>query len=1153
MKTSSSRFSHRPDQRHTNAGQIQGGMVTDADLVEAGQLHQARDEAQSRALVRSGTPAEGGIVDRNGPKLRLGTVFAQGRQGRLVASAKLSGDPLDLYTKQADLPLGPAKLPEGEALVYADLWDRTIRAQQDPYLADAGLHGAETGFRTRTMVQIKALPAAVFSAKDARERLAKGAWPFCATGDATAKLTPKNLTQDSTTADPCADKITAERQVPNALWRLEAIAVAPDPATGEVRELTLAWSLENAAALETVETLKDKTAREAFERDTAVYEFLSEATEAQIGAFPDGHKPERPVLTEQLFPAPVPAPDRNGGKAFDLVRRWNGAATFKLQGNAVAGKLGAGATDGVVAIAGGTVTIDTDAFTVEIALTGKVVLAGDYWLVELRRFAAKDDRLRLVNDGDAAGPRHHFCDLFEVKDGAPKPLTKADLARLDFPSLTSLQADRVQFEPDCDDLFGDATTVHEALNKLCDLDAKLVDFTPPPNCDRFTGAKTVQEALEKLCKIEDSLNLEHYLRLTADWGVLCGIDVTLQLTGASGLKWSRGAMLDRKGRLIDVDAGSVNLLALPDAQTLGGTLFEIASKYNGVCFALAAETADGPVRPFLCDPKTAFGPSDPGYAAAVKNCESIGRIDFGKVAGTLTQKEKNYLEDSLSVWNKRGVLAGSAQLDDDGGKVMKKVTDEMLESYLATFEGAEKTAETAKMTRLFKEAETKYDPNRNAGMAENVLRMNLAATKIGILALAEKFWRDNRTCACRHLTVPCPPDPGNPPFLVPAGRVFFNFNNFGKPISVASFDPYQWRKQAMTWRSRNYFLGSFTRDWQSTGIDKCAQVPEERDLPDITVKPPVFEPPIELGPWFIDPDLVEPDPKWPPRGDLDVVVPPLVRDPGLLGAVRPSIDSLKVEAAKDTLEGAGFKISEVIDTGTEDALAKVKALRDGEVIDLAEGKTPKPGDTVALITSGGNAIDFVLIKEGTTKQKFETTASLTEKLTELGVEFTRPTKDVPGTAQPGSGGVEVPDLSGLRAELADMAKARDTITAEIASLSDSRDDLLKTITDAKTELATLGTQRDAAVKSMTEILTSIEKAREEQAKLRTELRRDLPLEAVVTGNAPAVKALREAGLVSLRDIEGASAGDITRIMRNAGVTNLNGSTLRTNVTRFIER
>ena len=1139
MKTSSSRFSLRPEERHANAGQIQGGMVTDADLVETGQLHQAREEAKARAIVRSGTPAEGGIVDRAGPSLRAGTVFAQGRQGQLVASEKLGEDPVDIYAKQADLHLGPTKLPVGEVLIYADLWDRVIRAQQDDYLADAGLHGAETSFRTRTMVQLKALPGDVFSVDEARERLAEGLWPFCVTGDATAKLTPKNISQDNKTADPCADKITAEREVPNALFRIEAIAVTPDPATGIVREVTLAWSLENAAGLESVKTLADKTAREAFERDTAAYEFFSEATEAQIGAFPDGHAAERPILTEQLHPAPTPAAGRNGGEAFDLVRRWDGAATFGLHGNSVSDKIGAGATDGVATIAGGIARIDTDAFTVEIALSGKVILTGDYWLVELRRFAAKSGQLRLVNDGAAVGPRHHFCDLIQVKDRSPLPLGKSDLARLDFPSLTNLEADRVHFVPGCDDLYGDASTVHEALNKLCDLNASHVDFTPPQNCDRFDGTKTVQQALERLCTIEDSFSLEHYLRLTADWGVLCGLDVTLQFNSASGLKWSAGAMLDRKGRLIDVAAGSADLINLPAAQIIGDSLIEITSKRNGVCFALAADSADGPVRPFLCDPSKAFSPSEPTFENAVDRCRSIGKIDFGSITGTLKEQENKYLEDALAVWNKRGVLAGSAQLDDDGGEVMTKVTERMLESYLGTFEGSEKTAETIKMKRLFEEAETKYNPGRNAGLAENVLRMNLAATKIGILAQAEKFWQDNRTCHCRHLVVPCPSSPGDPPYLVPIGRVTFVFGDSGKPIEVRSFDPFKWRKQAMTWRSRQYFLGSFTLDWQSSDVEKCLQTPGERGVPDITVKPPVPKPPISIPPWFVDPVPIPIDPKWPPRDEFDVITP-IPREPGFFDQVRPSIDSLKVEAAKDTLQGSGFDVAEVIDTASEDALARLKTLREGEVVDIAEGKAPKPGDTVALITSGGNAIDYVLIKEGTTKQPFETAASLKEKLGALGISAATPA-------------AVIPDLSGIRAELEAMATAKDVMSAEIATLNESRDDLLKTITAAKGELVTLGEERDAAVAVMTEIMASLEKAREEQAKFRVEIRRDLPVGTMITENEAAIRALREAGIVSLRDVEQASASSITRIMRGAGVTDINGSTLRNNATQFIGR
>jgi len=1151
MKTSSSRFSHRIRQRYANAGQIQGGMVTDADLVEAGQLHQARDEEQSRALVRSGTPADGGIVDQAGPALREGTVFAQGKQGQLVASEKLTADPVDIFAKQADLPLGPSKLPNGEALIYADLWDRTIRAQQDSYLADAGLHGAETGFRTRTMVQLKALPDAVASAKEAQDLLDKGQWPFCATGNAVAKLTKKNVSQDSKTADPCADKITAEREVPNALWRVEAIAVKSDPASGAVKEVTLAWSLKNAAGLESVKTLADKTAREAFERDTAVYEFLSEPTECQIGAFPDGHEPERPVLSEQLHPAAQPGNGRNGGKPFDLVRRWDGAATFTPQGNAVSGKLGAGATDGVATITTGVARIDTDAFAVEIPLTGQTVLAGDYWLVELRRFA-KGEELRLVDEGAAHGPRHHFCLLIQAKGGDPGPLSKSDLYRLDFPSLTGLVADRVAFARECDDLYGDAQTVQEALAKLCELDASHVDFTPPGDCDRFVGAGTVQEALERLCKIEDSLTLERYLRLTADWGVLCGIDVTLKLTGANGLKWSGGTMLDRKGRLIDVAAGSVNLLTLPEEQILGGKLSEISEKNYWVCFALAADSAEGPVKPYLCDPQLAFGPYDPTFEQAMEACQKQGKIDLGKITDQLKDNETAYLDDTLAVWNKRGVLTGSAQLDDAGGEVMKGITDKMLASYLDTFEGAEKDAESRELKRLFQEAEVKYDPNRNAGISENVTRMNLYATKIGILALSEKFWKDNRTCDCRHLVVPCAPDLGEPPYLVPLGGVRFDFEDGRNPSEIVFFDPFGLRKQAMTWRSYRYYSSNFTPTGPNSPGDNCWQRPETRKLPDIVVKPPVLRPvPID-PPWIIDPEPIGPvNPKWPPREPIYKPVEPIYTDPGFVDPVGPLIDDLKVEAAKDTLEGSGFKIAEVIDTGGEDALAKLKELG-GNTDDVAKGKVPKPGDTVALITSGGNAIDYVLIKEGTTKQAFETTASLKDKLAEIGIEVPEAGAAATVKAQPAPV-VEKPDFSDVRAELDEITKAKDQVTVELGELSKSREDLLKAIEETKAELVNIGDERDRAKTDMQEMLTELERAREEQANVRLDIRRELPLDAVLGGNDQAVKALREAGVVSMRDVESLSATRLTQILRRGDVTNVNGSALKTNVNSFIRR
>jgi len=92
MKGSNSRFSHRPVKLFSNIAHVQGGMVTDADLTEAGQIHQARDETQTTLTLNSGSPQRQGIVRLSGglPSLREGYVVAEGKIGQLFQPEGLS-------------------------------------------------------------------------------------------------------------------------------------------------------------------------------------------------------------------------------------------------------------------------------------------------------------------------------------------------------------------------------------------------------------------------------------------------------------------------------------------------------------------------------------------------------------------------------------------------------------------------------------------------------------------------------------------------------------------------------------------------------------------------------------------------------------------------------------------------------------------------------------------------------------------------------------------------------------------------------------------------------------------------------------------------------------------------------------------------------
>ena len=145
MKGQISRDSYRPAQRYAGVFHIQGAMVTDADLDERTRIVTARTDLLGDDTVKDGVPAIGGAIAIDGLG-NLRSARASSMPTACVACSPLrraptSPRPSPSSREQADLPLGPA-LPAADSVVYADIWERAVFALEDPYLADAGLHGA---------------------------------------------------------------------------------------------------------------------------------------------------------------------------------------------------------------------------------------------------------------------------------------------------------------------------------------------------------------------------------------------------------------------------------------------------------------------------------------------------------------------------------------------------------------------------------------------------------------------------------------------------------------------------------------------------------------------------------------------------------------------------------------------------------------------------------------------------------------------------------------------------------------------------------------------------------------------------------------------------------------------------------------------------
>lgn len=1194
MKGSNSRFSHRPGQRYSNTGHIQGGMVTDADLTETGQLHQARDEAQNSLTMPSGVPAQDGVVRfvEGGPQLQQGWVMAEGKQGRLVAAdgkEELTG--IGLFAAQADLPGGPA-LPEKRALLYADLWERPVFAAQDDYLADPGLHGAETSYRTRTMTQIKALPLSdSMTLEQALHELEKGAGVFARTGNALASVIPKNTEIAVDDCDPCADQIEVVPTVHNALFRMEVVGVRRD-GDGKATHARFAWSLENAAAIETMARIADPASgqaiKDAFMRDGAVYEYFLDATEAQIGRFAPGFTPQAPEFKDVLADG-----------AATHVRRWDGVAEVNLANSTITANSALGARR--MTAAAGKARLTVDAFSIEIAYNGKELLTGDYWLVELRRFAPEAGRIRLVGgtgnkNALPVGIRHHFCALFEIEEGTGLMPSDAGRRALSFPALTDIPASHVAFSPDCPPFFDNAENVADALNALCDLDAGQVGFTPacppffdnagnvadalnalcdldagqigftpPANCERLSGARTVEEALQKLCKVQDDTMLTQVLRVMMDWGVVCGIRPRLKEVGKTEIVWTAGTMLDRNGRLVEVRAGAFDLQELK-ADFILGDLQQIMEKEGEICLSFAAGE-DGALQIFLSDHATAFGPRDRTMREVIEACiEGRKKIDFDGIRRKLDEAEVAVVQKLGSVWANRRVLDGRVPLTLGEARVAEAVNKTLKEEYLANAEPERQKEVTNLLNRVAEE----YNPAAVAGPARDVRRMQREAATFGVIATAEE--EDRIACRCASGLVPCPPPAGEFGALVPVGCI--KPINARKEVSpLASLCVYCCRKQAMTWRSARYYQGSFIDEYFPALKEQCCREPDKPDT--------------DIGDWLDDwvddlytpPDIVvrpkpqpQPDPIWPPKQPPDYTpAPPRPRFPfdgGVHTNPKLEIHDFSAADATSLLTGNGFELTETIDLeGSGDPLVKLTELgADGATV--LGRNVPEPGDKVAMVTRGGKAVDFFVIEKGLGKLPFETeamTAARVEKvLGDLGV------LDGPKIAPPGGPATTV-DFGALEGRLDALIRTRDETAADISRLAGQRDTLATEVTalsnrlteisalradfatdlqNSRAELAEIERLKAANLQDIGAARAELEDVRKANLEVVASIRREQPVEAVLAGNTEAVKALKAAGIVSLGDIEKNDTNQLTTALRRTG---LNGTQIKALANSFIRR
>ncbi len=1109
MKAQFSRESHRPPQRYSGVYHIQGAMVTDADLDERSTITRERTDNLGDDTIKDGVPAIGGAVDiaANGTvSLRPGVIYADGVRGMLQAAGAPPATPLGIFMAQADLPMGPALPGNASLIVYADIWERPVFPLEDPYLADPGLHGAITGFRTRTMTQLKAAPITALADIEA----GTGAFPRMGTG--VLAVTPLNAEILADDCDPCADVVSAEQLVANALWRLEVISIEGTP--NNPSRVVLAWSDENAA-----EIAPATVSHESFERANKVYEFFSPITESRAGVFANAADARLPAFVDDMATTPVP-PKNHNGQSWPFVRRWDGVATINTTAGTVVGSLGGGFT---VTAAGKKITLRVGAFEAVLDLANAAVVPGDYWLVELRRHAAEADRIRLVQP-TPVGILHHYCTLVDVTNGAIAALTDARHRKLTFPTLADLPADHVGFDNNCAKLYGNAENVQQALDNLCSIAAEDIAFEP--GCTLYGDAKNVQEALDALCRVDFSV--EATLRLLFDWGVVCGIVPKKAALFGGKITITPGSYLDRAGRMTQFEGAELDVSTLKIGETVH---FKNDDELHGalvkgeVCLALAAE--DGGKSSIHLVPKAiAYGPPDLSFRERVSACVDKKKIvKFDELVAALPARQKAAATKIVLATSGGGAFGGTARMTPaefaDANAFQAKL--------FGAFEQAADPEDAAVLKERVEQARRDNPTGNLTGPALEIRQMQQSTAVFAAFAQTDE--ERLRRCICDNLFPTCPPELGKRPYFVPIACLRGSLDR--PTIFLQEVCPYCCRKQAMTWRSVQYFIGDMRERVAGQLSELCCSHAERVPKPGLNYDPKRYRTfdPVRFAEEF---KLVNSFLDRPERLPSDFTT-------------RVDVKNLSAADAQAALRGTGIEIAETIDINDAKAFETIETKLTGVTpIDLlVTAEQVRPGDKVGLLVQDGVARGYVLLERGSGKLPFEPARA--------GLKI--------ADADLAAADKLVRDTAGARNELDGLAKRREALVNEIGglrtdieALTKLREETAGSLNEVRTQLTELAKVRETLSSAIAAAGNELKAADDSRKTMIEAVRNAQPVTVVLGNDNPEVMAkLAGAGITTVADVAKLTPAAIRRLDSAGVIKETEATALKTKATEFLKR
>ncbi|MGH9509433.1 MAG: DUF6519 domain-containing protein, partial [Terriglobales bacterium] len=254
MKADFTRLTFKPEKHYDSVRMQQGRVQLDADWNEQVDITAHRIETETVDVVGPcGAPLTGGGFEIG---LTSGGSDLTISPGRFYVDGILCelepGPQVTTYISQPDYPNPPAPKPDSKHfVVYLDVWQRHLTALEDPEIREIALGGPDTATRTKTVWQVKLLPAG----DGPVHCLTPVDWsrlPAPSTGKLRARAHPGD-DDENLCAVPAG---AGYRRLENQLYRVEIHE------GGAAQDATFKWSRENGSVVFPIRGVSTRTVKD---------------------------------------------------------------------------------------------------------------------------------------------------------------------------------------------------------------------------------------------------------------------------------------------------------------------------------------------------------------------------------------------------------------------------------------------------------------------------------------------------------------------------------------------------------------------------------------------------------------------------------------------------------------------------------------------------------------------------------------------------------------------------------------------------------------------------------------------------------------------------------------------------------------------------